>query len=486
MSTLISLILTNTIYGERCTAKTTNMKLHYQREVKNILKLAVPVIIAQLSQTAITFVDTMMAGHYSATALSGVAIAVSIWLPTILFGQGLLSVLTPIISNLNGAAKRDQIATHTRQGLIIATLLSIIMMVFLYHADKLITLRSTPENPIDPEMVDVAVHFLRAIMWGVPGFLYFLVYRNQCEGLSNTKPAMVIMFIALLANIPINYVLIYGKLGFPAFGGVGCGITASIIFWLMFVLIKCFTLTSRTQKDIRKTKVTQLVNPSVIKRIIVLGIPLALAYFFEVSLFAIVALLIAPLGQTTVAAHQIMFTISSMTFAIPLSLGVATSIRVGYLLGNKKPIRAKQTAYISLSIALIAAVIVALTLVVFKSLFIALFTSEDTVIVICMQLIILLAIYQTFDYLQVVASNVLRGYKDTKSILFITLLSYWIIGLPVGYILGLTDIIIAPIGAAGFWIGFIAGLSVAALLLISRMIYIQKQPYAVILQRASR
>ena len=462
------------------------MKLHYRSEINNLITLAIPVMIAQISQTAITFVDTIMAGNYSKTALSGVAIAVSIWLPTVLFGQGLLTVLTPIISNLNGAAKREQVADHTRQGVVIALILSVIIMLILYHSDRIISLRSSNDNPIDPEMVEVAVSFLRAIMWGVPAFLLFLVYRNQCEGLSNTKPAMVIIFIALLANIPINYILIYGKLGLPAFGGVGCGITAAIIFWLMFILIRLYTLTTASQRDIRKTPLTKLVDFSIIKKIVLLGTPLALAYFFEMSLFAVVALLIAPLGQITVAAHQIIFTISSLTFAIPLSLGVATSIRVGYLLGKGKPNLAKQTAFISLFISLIIAIIVALILVVFRTPIITIFTKETAVIAICLQLIILLAIYQASDYLQVVASNVLRGYKDTKSIFFITLLSYWVVGLPVGYILGLTDLVMEPIGAAGFWIGIISGLAVAAFLLIARMVYLQKQPTEIILKRASR
>ncbi|MCX8682486.1 MATE family efflux transporter [Gilliamella sp. B2889] len=462
------------------------MKQHYRHEIKNLVTLAIPVMIAQISQTAITFVDTIMAGNYSKTALSGVAIAVSIWLPTILFGQGLLTVLTPIISNLNGAAKREQVADQTRQGVVIALILSIIMMLVLYNSDKIISFRSSADHPIDPEMVDVAVSFLRSIMWGVPAFLLFLVYRNQCEGLSNTKPAMVIIFIALLANIPINYVLIYGKLGLPAFGGVGCGITAAIIFWLMFALIRIYTLTTTTQRDIGKTPLTKLIDFAIIKKIVVLGTPLALAYFFEMSLFAVVALLIAPLGQITVAAHQIIFTISSLTFAIPLSLGVATSIRVGYLLGKNKPILAKQTAYVSLAISFMIAVVVALILVIFRSPIINIFTHEIDVITICLQLIILLAIYQVSDYLQVVASNVLRGYKDTKSIFFITLISYWVVGLPIGYILGLTDLIIQPIGAAGFWIGIILGLAVAAFLLIGRMIYIQKQPQDIILKRASQ
>jgi multidrug resistance protein, MATE family len=474
----------NTTYGERLNGK--NMKQHYKHEIKNLVKLSVPVLIAQVSQTAITFVDTIMAGNYSKTALSGVAIAVSIWLPTILFGQGLLTVLTPIISNLNGAAKRNQVADHTWQGVIIALVLSVLMMLVLYHSDLIINLRSSDDYPIDPKMMEVAVKFLRAIMWGVPAFLLFLVYRNQCEGLSNTKPAMVIIFIALITNIPINYILIYGKLGLPAFGGVGCGITASIIFWLMFILIRLYTLTAPSQHDIRQTPITKLIDVAIIKKVIILGTPLALAYFFEMSLFAVIALLIAPLGQLTVAAHQIIFTISSLTFAIPLSLGVATSIRIGYLLGKRKPVLAKQTSYISLAISLAIAIIVALILVIFSSQIITIFTQENAVIAICMQLIVLLAIYQASDYLQVVASNVLRGYKDTKSIFFITLLSYWVVGLPVGYVLGLTDLIIQPIGAAGFWIGIISGLAVAAFLLIARMIYIQKQSVEVILVRASR
>ncbi|XKM14567.1 MATE family efflux transporter [Orbaceae bacterium ac157xtp] len=459
------------------------MKTTYKKEIKVIIRLAIPVIIAQLAQTGITFVDTIMAGHYSKTALSGVALASSIWLPTILFGQGLLSVLTPIIANLNGAAKRDQIAAHTKQGFVVATILSVFIMIFLYNSDKVIALSG---KEIDPNMLYVAKHFLHSIMWGAPAFLYFLVFRNHCEGLGNTKPAMVIMFMALIANIPINYILIYGKLGLPAFGGVGCGITAAILFWLMFIMILSFVYFTPSQKDIRQSKATPLFNMEIIKRIVIFGTPLAFAYFFEITLFSIISLMIAPLGETVVASNQIILTLSSMTFAIPLSIGIATSIRVGYLLGNKQPKQAKQTAYISLTIAFCSAIIVALSLVLFRRFFILWFSTDETIIAIGMQLILLLALYQLSDYLQVTAANVLRGYKDTKSILYITFTSYWVIGFPLGYVLGLTDYITTRMGAAGFWIGIIVGLLIAAILLISRMIYIQKQPIEVILKQAGR
>lgn len=462
------------------------MKKTIKKEVIALITLAIPVILAQASQTAITFVETIMAGHYSPLALSGVAIGASIWLPTILFGQGLLSVLTPIIAHLNGASKRQAIAAHSRQGFIIATVLSLLIILFLYHSDKVIALRSQSAS-IDPAMVEVAVGFLRSIMWGAPGFLYYLVYRNQCEGLSNTKPAMVITFIALLLSIPINYIFIYGKLGMPEFGGIGCGIAATIVYWLMFIMIKCFTYYTGSQRDIRKTPVTVLLSGPIIKRIIVLGLPLAMAYFCEVSLFAIIALLIAPLGTDAVAGNQIIFSISSMTFTLPLSLGIATSIRVGFLLGQKRTDLAKLTAYLSLLMAFLMAGVIALMLILFRSFFISWFTTDLEIIALCMQLIIVLAIYQVFDYLQVTACNALRGYKDTKSILFVTLISYWIIGLPLGYLLGLTNILTEkPLGPAGFWLGITAGLCTASILAISRLIYVQNQPIERILRRAEK
>lgn len=458
----------------------------YRKEIRAIIVLAIPVIIAQASQTAVTFVDTMMAGHYSPMDLSGVAIGSSIWLPTILFAQGLLSILTPIIAHLNGAAKREHIANYTRQGLIVATILSIIVMVILYNSDKIIAIRSS-SAAINPEMADIAVRFLRAIMWGVPAYLYFQVYRNQCEGLSNTKPAMVIAFVALLTNIPINYIAIYGKLGVPEFGGVGCGIATAIVYWLMFGLIKCYTAYTGSQRDIRQTPIAHFFDFSIMKRISFLGLPLALALFFEVSLFAIISLLIAPLGEIAVAGHQIIFTISSMTFVLPFALSIATSIRVGYSLGQNQPEKAKHIAYISLVIAFVMSLTVAALLVIFDSYLIAMFTQDIYVIALCGQLIILLAVYQCSDYLQIIAGSVLRGYRDTKSIFVVTFISYWLIGLPMGYFLGLTDYIVStPMGPSGFWVGIIIGLSIAAVLLLGRMVVIQRQPIDKILNRASR
>lgn len=477
----------NMIYGEHGLINIIKSAMfeEIKKEVRTILYLALPVLIAQASQTAISFVDTIMAGHYSAIDLSGVAIGNSIWLPTILFGHGLLAILTPIIAHLNGAGKREKIANQTRQGLILSVLISFFIILILYNSDKIITFRSTPDAAINPEMSAISINFLKCLMFGAPGYLFFQVLRNQCEGLSNTKPAMYIGFIALLSNIPLNYIFIYGKLGLPAFGGVGCGIATSITFWVMFFLMLIYVKTAANQKDIRATPIIKYIDFPTLLRIFKLGLPIALAYFFEVSLFALVSLLIAPLGEIAVAAHQIAFTIGSMTFVLPLSLSVATSIRVSYLLGEKQVKKAQYSAYLSLIIAFIASIIVAAVLVLFGRYFILSFNSDTNIMRLSLTLIGLLAIYQCSDYIQVTTASVLRGYKDTKIIFVITFFSYWIVGLPIGYILGLTDYLVPKMGPAGFWSGFICGLTVAAILLLSRMFWIQRQPSKLILQKTN-
>lgn len=436
--------------------------------------LAWPVLIAQASQTAITFVDTLMAGHYGTTDLAGVSLANSLFLPLVLFGYGILSILSPIVAHLNGAAKRLHVKNQINQGFILASIVSLIIMLILYNGDKIIRLTSG-NAVLDPKMYQIAVEYLRIIMWGVPGYLFYVVYRCQCEGLSNTKPAMFIAFLALIINVPINYIFIYGKFGLPEFGGRGCAIAAIIVYWLMFFFMRAYVKRTPTQRDIRQSKPTKRLDVPLLLKTTSLGIPLALALFFEVSLFALVPLFVAPMGTQVVSAQQIVFIISSMTFVIPLSLAIATSIRVGFLLGENNPRKAKTSAYMSLSLAFILSLIVASILILFGSYFIAGFTNEPAVLALAGNLIILLALYQCSDYLQVIGASVLRGYRDTKSIFVITLISYWLVGLPIGYTLGITDLIVPHMGPAGFWIGFIIGLSLAAVLMLSRMRWLQKR-----------
>jgi len=189
----------------------------YVTEARQLLALAIPVIIAQVAQTAMGFVDTVMAGGYSATDMAAVAIGTSIWLPAILFGHGLLLALTPVIAQLNGSGRRDRIGHQVRQGFWLAGFVSLLVMIVLWNAGYIIHAM----HNIDPELANKAVGYLRALLWGVPGYLFFQVCRNQCEGLAKTKPGMVMGFIGLLVNIPVNYVFTYGHFGMPELGALG-------------------------------------------------------------------------------------------------------------------------------------------------------------------------------------------------------------------------------------------------------------------------
>ncbi|CAI0839585.1 MATE family efflux transporter [Serratia quinivorans] len=455
----------------------------YLIEARSLLALAIPVIIAQISQTAMGVVDTIMAGAYSATDMAAVAVGTSIWLPAILFGHGLLLALTPVIAQLNGAGRRDRIAHQVRQGFWLAASVSLLVIIVLYNSKFVIDMM----HNIDPQLADKAVGYLHAIMWGAPGYLFFQVLRGQCEGLSKTKPGMVIGFLGLLVNIPINYIFIYGKFGMPELGGVGCGVATGSVYWFMFLAMRWYVKRAPSQRDILPHEGSSL-RPdwSTMKRLFGIGLPVALALFFEVTLFAIVALLVSPLGIVSVAGHQIALNFSALMFVLPLSLGVSATIRVGYRLGEGSVEGARIAAYAAIAVGIAMACCTALFTATFREQIALLYNDSPAVVAMASHLMLLAAIYQISDSVQVIGSGILRGYKDTRSIFFITFIAYWILGLPSGYLLALTDILVPAMGPSGFWIGFIIGLTFAAIMMAMRMRWLQRQPAALILHRSTR
>lgn len=455
----------------------------YLIEARSLLALAIPVIIAQISQTAMGVVDTIMAGAYSATDMAAVAVGTSIWLPAILFGHGLLLALTPVIAQLNGAGRRDRIAHQVRQGFWLAAAVSLLVIIVLYNSKFVIDMM----HNIDPQLADKAVGYLHAIMWGAPGYLFFQVLRGQCEGLSKTKPGMVIGFLGLLVNIPINYIFIYGKFGMPELGGVGCGVATASVYWFMFLAMRWYVKRAPSQRDILPHEGSSL-RPDwpAMKRLFGIGLPVALALFFEVTLFAIVALLVSPLGIVSVAGHQIALNFSALMFVLPLSLGVSATIRVGYRLGEGSVEGARIAAYAAIAVGIAMACCTALFTATFREQIALLYNDSPAVVAMASHLMLLAAIYQISDSIQVIGSGILRGYKDTRSIFFITFIAYWVLGLPSGYVLALTDILVPAMGPSGFWIGFIIGLTFAAIMMAMRMRWLQRQPAALILQRSTR
>lgn len=453
----------------------------YKNESIQLVKLATPVLIASVSQTGMGFVDAVMAGGVSATDMAAVSIASSIWLPSILFGIGLLMALVPVVAQLNGSGRQVKIPFEIQQGIALALLISIPIIVVLFQTQYILTWMD-----VEALMAQKTTGFMHAMICSVPAFLMFQALRSFTDGMSLTKPAMVIGLIGLLVNIPLNWIFVYGKFGAPALGGVGCGVATAIAYWLMFFMLLFYVLTSQRVAHIQlfKTFHRPQLKPSL--RLFKLGFPVAAALFFEVTLFAIVALLVAPLGPLTVAAHQIALNFTSLLFVIPMSLGAAVSIRVGHKMGEQDVDGAAISSRVSLLIALSTALITAIMTIFCREHIASLYTGNGAVITIAMQLLWFAAINQCADAIQVVAAGALRGYKDMAAIFNRTFISYWILGLPSGYVLALTDWVVPAMGAQGFWIGFIIGITAAALMLSLRLFWIHRQTNEIQLTFASR
>ncbi len=438
---------------------------------KSLLKLAYPILIAQLIQNLMGFVDIVMAGRVSAIDMAAVAVANSIWLPLILTVYGLIMALAAIVSQYAGAKNYVDISKQTYQTAWIALTLGLLFIVFYYLLAPIIAPSIELEGKLKPLLFD----YLKYIVWGAPGYCLYLVLRNYSEGLSYTKPTMVISIIGLLVNIPANYIFIYGEFGAPALGGAGCGVATALVYWTMFISMLIYTFSSKTLKQASLFDHFYWPHWQEIKNILSLGIPIALSILFEVSLFAIVAIILVPFGAEIVAGHQIALNFSGLIFMVPLSIAMATTIKVGYAIGKNDSQQAKNYTTYAIMLGLVLAIFTAIITVLFREPIVSIYTTERSVIELAANIMLLATLYQFSDTVQVVSAGALRGYKDTKSILYITLVSYWLVGLSVGLILGITNWVVPKMGPYGFWIGFITGLTTAAILLTWRLRIIQRR-----------
>ena len=248
----------------------------YYRELRELLYLAGPILGAQLATTGMTFVDTSMAGQYSPTDLAAIALGSSIWVPVSLLIRGTLMATTPTVAQLFGSGKLDKIAAPVRQGLWITLAMSLVAILILRHSGIVYSWMQ-----VEPDVSVRAAEYLKAVSWGVPGVCLYQLMSCYNEGMGKTKPAMVFSFIALFVNIPVNYVLIYGKFGFPELGGIGCGFATAICFWLMFGLMMIYTRVDEQHRKIGLLDKIDVPDLSQIAGLLKLGVPIGLAIFLK-------------------------------------------------------------------------------------------------------------------------------------------------------------------------------------------------------------
>lgn len=425
------------------------------QESRSLVKLTLPILASQLAQVGMGTVDTIMSGHVSTEDLAAVAIGASVWTPIWLFIAGVMMALSPLTSAHYAQQKQRELPKLLAAGIHAGAILGLAAAMVLFATSFLIE-----QLVADDKTAFVAANYLRAIAFGMPFAGVFLAYRVYAEALEQPSHVTKIMLTGLLLNIPVNALFIYGWLGMPALGGIGCGVGSSIIFVGMTIALSLNTRKHRLPKIFLLWQ--RSFNPvkSTVKDIFRIGIPIGIAVFFEVSLFAVIALFLTSLGPTIVAGHQVALSLSALAFMVPLSLSMALTVRVSYWRGKKELLLARQTAWLGIKINFLLAFMNASIMVLFARQIANLYTPDTSVIDLATSLLFFAAIYQFSDAVQVGAAGALRAYHDTLSVMLITMVAYWLVGLGSGYYLAFyTE---QPLGARGFWMGLIIGLTTAA------------------------
>lgn len=439
-------------------------------EVKRLFRLFWPLVLGQLAQTSMGVVDTVMAGAAGTVELSGVALGGSFFWPPLLFLIGLTIAISPITAQLRGAGQPEKIAPELHVATVISLSLSVAVAGLMCLLPRLYGLM--PDT--DPAMISVASGYLYAVAAGIPGFTLFNILRAYWEGLGYTLPTLFFGCVALTLNIPLNYIFIFGKCGAPALGGIGCGVATSLTVYITVVLMLIYIQRSGNFRTCRLFRKTYPVTLSAVSSFLRLGLPLGVSTTIEVSSFALVAFLLSPFGPTMVAAHSIALNLSGLLFICPLSLGSAATIRTGEAMGALHWERARRTAEGTATLGLIIYLISLTAVLLNRKLIISLYTSDPAVSAIAAVLILVCMAYLIADSTQVLSIGILRGFKDSRTIFIVTTVAYWCVGMPVGVVLAFGYVTGEALAALGFWIGFMAALTCAALIYIVRIIRLFK------------
>ncbi|MDL2329667.1 MATE family efflux transporter [Desulfosarcina sp. OttesenSCG-928-A07] len=430
-------------------------------EAGTLIRLTGPIVLAQLSQSAMGVVDTVMAGRYNAVDLAAVAVGTSIFLPLFLFVSGLMAAVTPLVAQGYGRQDHPAIRHAIRQGMKIGFLTGLLIMPVLWLAEPVMIWMEVSE-----EVIPIACRYLFAVSWSLPVTGLFFALRNGGDGLARPHLSMIAGLFCLLVNVGANYVLIYGKLGFPSLGGVGCGWATSFSMLVMLLVMAGLLVRIRIPavRGLFRFGASEKKGESILS-FLHLGFPIGITLFIECSVFALITLLVARMGAHVVAGHQITANFAGLVYMLPLGLATAMTVRVGYCIGRRRILRLRRAIFTGLGMALVLSSASCVLMFLFAPDIVAFYTSDPKVQSLSVMLLGLAALFQIPDALQVNCGGILRGFKDTRVVLVISIIAYWGVGLPMGYGLGTGWLSDRFLGPQGFWIGLIIALSASALLM---------------------
>lgn len=427
-----------------------------------MLVLAAPLVLAQLAQNGMSFIDTVMIGRLGPASLAGMALGATVFSLALVTCMALVMSVSPLAAQAVGGGRPEEAAKATRHGLVLALVLAVPVALLVANAAPLLRIAGQ-----EASIVATAESYLRAVAWAFPGAFAVVALRGFLEGHGDTRPIMYVAVLGVMLNAGTNYLLIFGKAGLPALGLAGAGYATSFTYLCMALALGL--LISRRFPQLHVFTGWKTPDPKLYRELLSVGWPIALTLGFEVGLFSAASLVMGLFGEAPLAGHQIAIQMSSLTFMVPLGVGIAAGIRVGQAAGRKDLPAVRLAGWTGMAVAAAFMTLTAAVYLLAPRAIVALFVVLDdpvnaAVVGYATSFLLFAGLFQVFDGVQVAAAGALRGLKDTKMPMFITLLAYWLIGLPIGLLCAFTF----DMGPRGMWLGLICALVVAAVLLSTR------------------
>ncbi|WP_372771877.1 MATE family efflux transporter [Mangrovibacterium sp.] len=420
---------------------------------KQNLKLAIPVILSQVGQVTVSLVDNMMVGHAGTTELAAASFSNSIFIVGMLMGLGVTMGLTPLVGKFFNRHEEREIGAYLKNGLFLHSITAISLIFIMTGVAFFLNRMGQPE-----EVSEMAFSYFLVLVMSLFPLLIFYSCKQFLEGMGNTKVAMVITLGSNLVNIVLNYLLIFGKFGFPELGLLGAGIATFCARLLMPFVIIAYLWYHPDFSGITLMARKSAIALEKLKQLISIGFPIGAQIVVEVLTFSVGAVMMGWIGTEQLAAHQVAIGLASFSYMISLGVGAATTIHVSHAFGQNDFSLIRQWLKAALHLIVLFMSSMGVLFILFRFQLPVLFTKDAAVIHISAGLLIVAALFQVFDGIQVAFLSVLRGMSDVKMPMFLAFLAYSVIGLPISYLCAF----VFELGAVGIWIGFLIGLAVAA------------------------
>jgi len=417
--------------------------------------LAVPVIFSQIGQVTVNLVDSIMVGHIGTTQLAAASFAINVFHVGMLFGLGITLGITPLVGHSLNAKASNNLGSWLKNSMLVNFIASILLCATM--SSVVLFMNRMGQSK---EVVQMAIPFYLIHVSSLIPLMLFFSFKQFFEGIGNTKIAMIITIVINLVNIALNYLLIYGKLGFPAMGLNGSGCASLISRLIMPVIFLLVILRKPEFRTYLSDAIRAGFDKLKIRRIVSIALPIGLQMVIEILAFSIGAIMLGWISKESLAGHQVAISMASMTYMISFGLASGTTIRVSHAFGEHDRNELKQAIFASLHLVIAFMSLMGILFILLRNQLPLLFTSDPAVVEVAAGLLVVGAIFQIFDGTQVVLLGALRGMADVRIPMFLAFFSYIIVSLPISYLLAFTF----NFGYYGVWTGFVFGLSTAAVL----------------------